>query len=196
MIDKGSIQHYTGPSLMRGETFAYLRPDARLLPYIANYTITCPATMPDGYTVLPTASATLVYSMGANAAISGLRGVNTRASTVGTHANRFEVLLLIEFHPAGLYPLLHIPQNELLDASFAFDGINKQLDQQIYHALEAADTIDSLAHTLNQIFLARLAGSDFNPDVILAMRHLVDTHGAATVQAVSQAVYRSDTPNA
>lgn len=122
MISTNSLTRYHGKALMRNSHCLYLPPHPLLRSYIANYTISLPSvdTMPDAYTVLPTASSTLVISVSGNRIISRLRGVNTLATVVGAHANKMKLLLLIEFHPGGLHPFLPVDQIELQDASFAF----------------------------------------------------------------------------
>jgi hypothetical protein len=71
----------TASSLLKGPGFVYMPPHP-LLAYIANYTVTCPShgAMTDDYTVLPTASATLSYSIDSSAITGGLRGIDTKAA--------------------------------------------------------------------------------------------------------------------
>ncbi|MDL2318896.1 helix-turn-helix transcriptional regulator [Eubacteriales bacterium OttesenSCG-928-A19] len=194
MIGRDSVARYRGPSLMRGPGFVYVRPDPLLAPYIANYTITCPApdTMSDEYTVMPTASATLSYAVRSGTAIGGLRGVNTRASVVGAYANRFELLLLIEFHTGGLYPLLGIPQAELLDASFPFDALSPRLDALIRAAMLAATDLAPLFRALDGIFLSSLLHPQADPQLSLAMAHILKAHGQASARDISREVFYSE----
>jgi AraC-like DNA-binding protein len=191
MIALDNIQGYGGPALARGSGFVYLAPHPLLTPYIANYTVTCPAygDMTDDYTILPTASATLVYSIGNSTVRGSLRGINTKASVVGGHASQFETLLLIEFHPAGLYPLLRIPQSELLDDSFSFEQLSAQLNKEILDAVLAADQIDALKDRLDRIFLSRLAGAVIHPQLAFAMKTISGTHGSVSLHALTRTVY-------
>jgi AraC-like DNA-binding protein len=193
MITIESIQRYCGPSLVRGSSFAYIPPHPLLSPYIANYTVTCPShgVMADDYTILPTASATLVYSIGSNTITGRLRGINTKAAVVGLHANLFDTLVLIEFHPAGLYPLIGIPQSELLDDSFCFSHLSPQLHKAILDIVLATDHIDSLKNSLDRIFLSHLAGAVINPQLACAIKAIFDTHGSENLNALSKAVFLS-----
>lgn len=117
MILQESIISYKGKFLNRGSSFLYISPHILLQPYISNYTITFPTpqTIPDEYTILPTASSTLTISVSTDRIVSGLRGVNTKACNVGAYANKLKLLLLIEFHPGALYPFIQINQCELVD---------------------------------------------------------------------------------
>lgn len=194
MIALKDVQRYQGPALIRGPGSVYVAPHPLLSPYIANYTVTCPShgAMADDYTILPTASATLSYAIGNNAVTGGLRGINTKAVTVGSHANQFETLLLIEFHPAGLYPLIRIPQSELLDASFAFAHLSAQLNQEILDAVNAAEGIHSLKSRLDRLFLSRLADAAIHPSLLNAVKVIMDMHGAVSGHALSQTVFLSE----
>lgn len=194
MIAADSIQRYYGPSLARGSGFVYISPHPLLSPYIANYTVTCPSrgAMSDDYTILPTASATLVYSIGSRSITSGLRGINTKAAVVGRHANQFDTLLLIEFHPAGLYPLIRIPQSELLDDSFSFSQLSAQLNKDILDIVQTTDHIDSLKDGLDRIFLSRLAGALIQPQLACAMAFIYEKHGAVKLHALTKEAFLSE----
>lgn len=65
MISLESMRRYRGAVLMGGGSFLYLPPHQALQSYIANYTITFPTpqTMPEDYTILPTASTTLIIAV-------------------------------------------------------------------------------------------------------------------------------------
>ncbi len=194
MISKESVQAYSGPALMRGPGYVYLRPSPLLAPYIANYTVTCPvvSAMSEQYTVMPTASTTLVYSVGENAIFDGLRGVNTKAAVVGGHAAQYRLLLLIEFHPAGLYPLLGLPQSELLDVSFPFSSIDKGLHERVLGALLASQGIAALKDSLDHIFLAELGSAEIHPQVALAIRHIFASAGGISPRALSAETFYSE----
>lgn len=191
MIGFECIGRYRGPSLTRGESFVYIPPHPMLRPYIANYTVTCPSrgAMTDSYTILPTASATLSYSIGDSSVTGGLRGINTKAVVVGAHASQYDTLLLIEFHPAGLYPLIQIPQSELLNDSFSFADLSAKLNKEILDAVLATNDIDVLKGSLDQIFLSRLQDAAIHPQLAYAMRVILGLHGTVRLNALSKVVF-------
>lgn len=193
MLTPQSVRAYRGPAFERGPGHAYLAPAPALAPYIANYTITCPTpeTMPAGYTVLPTASATLTYAVGGGHIADGLRGVNTRPCQVGAYAGQHTLLLLIEFHAAGLYPLLRIPQSELLDISLSFSQVHAPLHRQILQAMEASNDIPSLCRALDAIFLAALADAQSDAAFSQAMAHVLSTHSQTDPRALSALAHYS-----
>lgn len=194
MIDPLSIMAYRGPALSRGDAFLYMSPIEPLLPYIANYTISCPTvdSMPDAYTILPTASTTLVYAIAGGRVVSGLRGVNTRAVSVGAYAKRQDMLVLIEFHPGGLYPFTGVPQRLLLDRSEAFHCVDGALDNEIAEAIDAADDIASLLDALNSIFLSRLYNAYPMEIAHHAMMRLIETGGRLQASILAKEMHYSE----
>lgn len=155
MIQLKNIEEYQGFSLSRGKDFLYIPPHKLLQPYISCYTITFPVAMPNEYTILPTASSTIVVSVSDSLISSGLRGVNTKASKVGAKANKMKLLLLIEFRPGGLEPFLNIDQTVLLDQYFSLHEFDSKLTHMIEEELIKASDIVSLIDGLNELFLTR-----------------------------------------
>lgn len=196
MISKEAIFSYRGPALRRGRDYAYIAPHALLRPFIANYTLTCPsspfAVMPDDYTILPTASATLCYRIDANGIEGGLRGVNTQATIVGAHANRSEYLLLIEFHPAGLYPLTGIPQSDMLDDSFDFSMVNKDLHRQICELILTNEEIETLIEGLDRLFLTSLSDGRMRPEIGGALARVVQSGGGISSRTLAAETFVSE----
>lgn len=188
MIGRASIAQYRGPVLDRGDGYVYIPPHPFLTPYIANYTITCPqqGNMPIDYTVLPSGSATLCYSLSESGIFDGLRGINTKASVVGAHAVQFDLLLLIEFHPAGLWPLIRVPQHEILDDSFRFADLDMRLHRQILDILYISEDIDALIDRLDQILMARLATSVLNPQLAQAMNAIMERGGLMSIRQLAE----------
>ncbi|QHQ60111.1 helix-turn-helix domain-containing protein [Anaerocolumna sedimenticola] len=194
MITKESIQSYQGISLNRGSNFLYLSPHILLRPYIANYTISFPSpqTMPDEYTVLPTASSTLTISVGSDTIFSGLRGVNTKACNVGAFANKMKLLLLIEFQPGGLYPFIQIDQFELVDSSFKLDELDKTFTTTLENELIKSESVTDLVETLNRIFITKLMNFQTNKSVLAMMQDIVKQHGNKSTGKLSSEYYYSE----
>ncbi len=194
MISQESIQCYQGISLSRGSNYLYISPHILLQPYIANYTISFPTpqTMPDEYTVLPTASSTLIISVSADSIISGLRGVNTKACHVGAHANKMKLLLLIEFHPGRLYPFIQIDQFELVDSYFKVEDLDKTFIQTLENELMKSEGIEALVEALDRIFIARLADCHTGKGISTIMHNIFNRHGNISMRELSSEFYYSE----
>jgi AraC-like DNA-binding protein len=194
MISRESINSYKG-SIIKGDTNClYIPPREILRPYIANYTISFPSprNMPDEYTILPTASSTLVITVNSGAINGYLRGVNTRALNVGSRVNKMDLLLLIEFHTGGLYPFMPVEQTELVDSSYSLDDLDKKLMEAIGYQLEKSCQIGMLIEALDKIFISRLMNSQIMFDFLPVMKNIIKRHGMVNTGELSLPFYYSE----
>lgn len=192
MLDPSAVAAYTGPAIDHDAQGVTVAAHPCLAPHITRYRVCLPGDMPAQQIIVPTASATLVYAIGGGRSHGGLRGVGTRAVDIAAYARRFELLVLIEFSPAGLYPFLGLPQADLLDASFAFADLDTALDAGITEAIEASDTIGALAAALDALWLSRLHTAAPHPAFAQAMAQLTATGGRADGRALAQSVFYSE----
>jgi len=192
MITKESILTYHYPALIRSENNLVIAPHVLLRPFIANYTFTCPRTMPEQQAVLPSVSSSLVYSIGSNSIISGLRGVNTKPTVIGSYARQFDFMFLIEFHSAGLYPFIKVEQNLLLNDSFSFEELSQSLNRQIIDAYYLSSNIRMLKCRLDDIFLSNLDDNATNPALAYAMKKILESRGVIRTKELAGDVYYSE----
>lgn len=192
MITHKNIECYQGKSLSRGSDYLYIPPHILLQPYISCYTITFPVAMADEYTILPTASSTMVISVNNNHIFSGLRGVNTKACNVGAHANKMKFLLLIEFRTGCLYPFIKVDQEELSDRNFPLNEIDKTLTQTIENELIKSECIEDLMKALDRIFIARLTDFNTQKGVISIVDKIIMRNGDISTQELSSTFYYSE----
>ena len=192
MVTKESISAYQYPALIRSENSLVIAPHVLLRSFIANYTFTSPRTMPEQQVVLPSASTTLVCSIGSSGVINGLRGVNTKPTMIGNYARQFDFMFLIEFHSAGLYPFIRVDQNLLLNDSFSFEEINKSLNQQITEAYYLSSDIRTLKCKLDNIFLSKLNDTAINSTIVYAMKKVLESRGMIRTKELAKDVYYSE----
>lgn len=192
MIRIENIQDYHGKTLKRSNDYLYIPPDNLLCPYISCYTITRPASMSDEYTIMPSASSTIVIAVDNKQISSRLRGVNTKASNVGVHANKMILLLLIEFYPGGLYPFLNMDQLELIDQSILLNELDRVLTQNIEMELIKAEDIDSLVKGLDKVFLTRLMDTYTDNRITEIRKHILIRNGNVSTQELSSEFYYSE----
>ncbi len=183
MVSQQELAAYQGVSFERGANHLYLPSHPLLQPHISHYTVSFPTAndMPDSYAILPSASCTLVVSVGSASMHSRLRGVNTQACIVGTHANKMKLLLLIEFRPGGLRPFLQIDQQELMDISVGMELLDRPLMLAVEHVLEQATDIGALIDGLDGVFLSRLAKRASNHAVTQILRYIQLRRGEAAI---------------
>lgn len=194
MISQSCIASYHGTTLNRGGSFLYIAPHICLRPYISNYTITFPTpqTMPDAYTILPTASSTLAVRCSDDGIDSKLRGVDTKATQVGVYANKMKLLLLIEFLPGGMHPFIRVDPSELVDSSVPLHDLDGSLVQMVENELIKADRIEALVEAMDRIFLSRLSEQAADPMVSAVLRHISMQHGNIDAKGLSNAFHYSE----
>lgn len=194
MITQESIKNFKGSIITGDENCLYILPHKMLQPFIANYTISFPnpQTMPDEYTVLPSASSTLVIDVSAGFINGCLDGISTKALNVGSHANKMDLLLLIEFHAGGLHPFLPVDQTELVDAFYPFKELDKKLMQTIEAELEKSKQITELIDVLDKLFIARLMNSKNTFDFSPILKNIINHRGFIKTQNLSFPFYYSE----
>ena len=195
MITKDEIPSFreTYRVLVRADDFMYLLPHPALRDWISNYTITFPNknTISDNYTVIPHGSATLVFSCDRNGISGNLFGPTTKPYMVGSHANHFDMLFIIEFQPAGLYAYTSIQQKELADHIIPFELIDSMLCRLIAELLENAGSIHELITGLDRLLLSNLH-TTYPSELNQATHMIIESAGNISARELSGAVYYSE----
>ena len=193
MITENEIKKYQGIYLNRGEDCIYIPPHTVLRPFISCYTITYPKDMPDDYTIIPSASSTMILSVNNDQIISSsLRAVNTKSIVVGKSANKMRLILLIEFRPGCLYPFVKCDQSELKDNSFPLFEINRTLTNSLEKELAKAKCIDDLVSKLDVVFISCL-NKNYALDNVSSMINMIIAHkGNIRMQELSDHFYYSE----
>lgn len=179
--------------LFRANDFIYLLPHLVLRDSISNYTITFPNKdiISDNYTVIPHGSATLVFSCDGKGFYGNLFGPATKPCMVGSHANQCDMLLIIEFQPAGLYRFTGVMQKELADHIFPFEMINYTLNRLIQETLDITHTIDELITALDRLLLSNLHTA-YPSQLNLATQMIIQNFGNISQKELSGSVYYSE----
>ncbi|MGF7143851.1 AraC-like DNA-binding protein [Anaerotaenia torta] len=148
--------------------------------------------MSDEYTILPSASSTMVISVSDQKITGALRGVNTKICNVGKHANKMRFLLLVEFHSGCLFPLIRADQSEFVDLSFDLKDIDKPLMQAIENELLNSESIEALVVSLDSIFLNRLADLREEKTIIAIKNKILAHNGNIGVRELSSEFFYSE----
>lgn len=178
--------------LLRQRDFVYILPHAALGQQISNYTITFPnkKIISDNYTIIPHASATLVFSSDKGVLHSNLFGPMTKPCLVGNSANQHEMLLIIEFQPGGLFPLTGINQKELTNKIIPFSVINSRLNRLILEILESSNSLAELIDGLDRLLLENM-NAVYPYELQIATDTMIKAKGNISHQELSSCVYYS-----
>jgi AraC-like DNA-binding protein len=177
--------------LLQANEYLYILPHPSLKMYVANYTFTFPTkwNMSEHYTIMPCGSATLVIETDTQKLNTILFGPATKPFTVGY--NPSEMLVIVEFQPAGLHALTGIPQNEMTDIVLPFDAVNSDLCKLFQEAVEKTDSVHKLAETLDGLFLKNLY-TTFNPHLQRAFHNIIKSAGNTTLKGLSTDIHYSE----
>lgn len=194
MLKKESI-HFINKNrslIVCEDNFVYLLPCMQLKNWISNFTISFPnqTIISDNYTIIPHGSVTLVFFYDATGLHSLLFGPTTKPKTVGNIANRCDVILIIEFQPAGFFPLIGIQQSELIDKVVPFSIINTSLDLEIKKIFNESLSIDKLILKLEELLISNIK-IEYSYEFILAIQLIIQSSGNISSQEISKKVFYS-----
>lgn len=194
MLKKESI-HFINKNrslIVCEDNFVYLLPCIQLRNWISNFTISFPnqTIISDNYTIIPHGSVTLVFFYDATGLHSLLFGPTTKPKTVGNIANRCDVILIIEFQPAGFFPLIGIQQSELIDKVVPFSIINTSLDLEIKKIFNEFLSIDKLILKLEELLISNIK-IEYSYEFILAIQLIIQNSGNISSQEISKKVFYS-----
>lgn len=195
MITKKEIQNFNEAHrvLLRAHDFIYILPHPSLRGQISNYTITFPNKniISDNYTVIPHGSATLVFSYDRNGLHGDLFGPLTKACVVGGLANQCDMLLIIEFQPAGLYAFTGVNQKELTNQTLPFELIHSTLNGLILKTLESSGHLKELIICLDRLLLQNW-NATHSSTLQIATKLILETTGNISCKELSASVYYSE----
>lgn len=195
MIAKKDIHafHQTNRILLGENDFVYILPHPALRGQISNYTVTFPSTeiISDDYTVIPHGSATLVFSYSQRELGGHLFGPMTKPCMVGGLANQSELLVIIEFQPAGFSALTGVNQKELANQTILFELIHSTLNRLIAEELERAGSLDELIARLDRILLGNVS-PQYPSELQMAAEMMMKSAGSLSCKELAASVYYSE----
>ena len=172
----------------------YVSPYLELRKYISNYTMTFPKNAPEitkDYTIMPHGSGTLVMAVENGEFNIELCGPAILPDVVGGSAMKKDLLVIVEFQPAGLFALFGIPQHELTEKAFPLAEIDSIFAKQCRNIVEACVTVQSLINGLDQLFYQRFTYA-LKPEVQLAIYETIKQSGVLKIGTLSSQLHYSE----
>ncbi|MFV0394569.1 MAG: DUF6597 domain-containing transcriptional factor [Coprobacillaceae bacterium] len=144
--------------LLQADEFICLLPDKELQEYISNYNITFPnkELMSNTFTVMPCGCSTLSIKKDDKRLFIELHGPVTKPYIVGSKSNQLEIMVTIEFRPAGLYAFTGINQSELIDEIFPFETVNYNLNEILSSLVKDAKSVNEILSNLDETLLKHM----------------------------------------
>ena len=193
MISKQDIPEFGEKHriLLQGDEFIYLIPHPELRAYIADYTISFPTInfMSDRATILSYGSATLVMECTTKHISVKLFGPSIKPCFIGNTLS--EMIVTIDFRPAGLYALTGINQSELTDQTFPFEEVNVSLSKLLSEAIEKTTSVFQLMTSLDTVLLESMYAL-YPPQLNHVLRSVMDSAGKITVRKLSDDIHYSE----
>lgn len=194
MLKKESIRFINKDRslLIYEDDFVYILPCMQLRNWISNFTISFPnqTTISDNYTIIPHGSVTLVFFYDNIGLHSLLFGPTTKPKTVGNIANKCDVILIIEFQPAGFFQVIGVQQSELKDKVVSFSSINALLDIEIKKIFKESLSTDELILKLEDLLISNIK-TKYSNEFNLAIQLIIDNFGNISSEEVSKKVFYS-----
>jgi len=179
--------------LLQANEFICLQPHPGLMGYISNYNITFPSNslFSDGFTVMPSGCATLSIEKDSKNLQVYLDGPTTKPYIVGSQTNHLEMIVTIEFKPAGLSAITSINQSELTNKTIPLDAINPLLSKLLSNITEEARNVPELVSGLDMLLMKNLSAS-YHPQLGLIFHNIFSYAGNTTLKKLSKNIYYSE----
>ena len=170
--------------------FIYLLPHLGLQAYIADYTISFPSKdfASDRTTILSYGSATLVIECIAGNLSVKLFGPSIKPCLIGNTPS--EMVITIDFRPAGLYVFTGINQSELTDKKLPFEEVNFALCKLLSQAVEKAASVSRLVASLDTLLLESMCAV-YPQQLNHVFRQIIGSCGNITVKQLSDDIHYS-----
>jgi len=179
--------------LLQTSDFICVLPHPILKAYISNYNITFPSKnlMSDNFTIMPCGCSTISIGKMSNRLFVDLDGPVTKPYTIGKDTNQLELLISIEFKPAGLYALTGINQNELTDKTLPLETVNIVFAKLLSEAMQKSDSINELIDHLDSILISNIC-TVYRPELMMALQNIKAYAGNISVKQLSDNAHYSE----
>lgn len=165
-----------------------------LKKYIQYYNILFPQKdmfLPD-YTLMPNACGTLSIAFDGNNIFAELWGASLSPIMLGSEPNGYQILLLIELTPIGLYQITRQNQAEFANKRLPLESIDNELYQSLLEAFLISCTVDDLVKNCESVIFSRMEKHIISPTVLLATEKITSTHGQIQVNEIAQQLCYSE----
>lgn len=134
---------------------------------------------------MPNACGTLSLAFDGNAVIAELWGASLTPILLGMEPNNYQVLLLIELSPYGLYQITQQNQAEFADKRLSLIDIDNELFNSLQQAFVASKIATDLVNTCEEILYRRMEKHIVSDSLLLATKAISDSLGQIGVKEVA-----------
>ena len=140
---------------------------------------------------MPCGCSTINVSVYGSNLFIDLDGPTTKPYIVSSQTIQPEMIVTIEFRPAGLYALTGIPQSELTDKTLPLETVNTAFAELISQAIQKSDSICELVANLDSLILANVRTA-YRPELMMALQDIKAYAGNISVKELSGNTHYSE----
>jgi AraC-like DNA-binding protein len=169
-------------------------PHSSLRKFVSYYNVVFPKQnmFTEHYTLMPNACGTLSIVFNGNEVIAELWGASISPVMLGREPDRYQVLLLIQLYPCGLYQLTNLHQTEFVDKRIRLKDVDKDLSDSLCQAFETAHDIPELFSMCDRILYSRMGYNVVSGTLLEATNKILNSHGHMSVSEIARMVGYSD----
>lgn len=169
-------------------------PHATLRKYVQYYNLVFPKNnmFAEHYTLMPNACSTLSIAYNGTDVLVELWGASTIPNLLGEEPNQYQVMLLIELSPFGLYQLTKLNQADFTDKRILLKDVDKELSDLLCQTFESANSMKELFCMCDQILYRRMEYNLVSNAVFATTNTIMDRHGQIFVRELARKVGYSD----
>lgn len=159
-----------------------------LRKYVQYYNIVFPSKdmFTEHYMLMPNGCGTLSIAFDGNTVIAELWGASISPVLLGAEPNKYNILILIQLSPYGLYQITHQNQEEFADKRLSLADIDNELFCLLHHAFVSSKTAADLANACERILYKRMEKSIVSNALLLATKAICDNHGQLRVKDIAR----------
>ena len=172
--------------LLKSNEYICLRPHPNLREYISNYNITFPTKdiMPSSFTAMPCGCGAFTIANDGKSLSAELDGPTIKPYNIGSQSSRLEMIVTIEFRPAGLYAVTGINQNELADKTIPVEAVNSSLGKRMSDIIEKSASVYDLVASMDALLLTNLKTA-YRPELMLVLQDIKKYAGNISIKQLS-----------
>lgn len=163
-------------------------PHIGLSHYILYYNVVFPkcGMFAQNYTLMPDACGTLSLAFDGTAIAAELWGASVTPTLLGVEPNGYQVLLLIQLSPYGLYQITRQSQIEFADKRLSLEDIDNALFRALLRAFEIAESVFELVNACDKILHKRIEQNIVSNALFLSTKSISNSHGQIQVKEVAR----------
>lgn len=187
-----NVESYTGAYINKTKSHLYIAPIDGLEKIVAHYTITFPShdneVKESGVlNLIPDVSGCFVIKFFDNVSVK-VWGPTTEVVTVNNDLNTAHCRFFVEFLPGGLYQVLGINLDKILNKKIDLEDIELSLYEEMNKHIMKMKSFDEIVDFMNQILLRETKKYSIKEKIYVWIESIYRQHQKMTSQEISESL--------